>query len=46
MLFFSEDKNKIYVDFYMSDIIVDVLSDSGVADEIKKYVSADYFISG
>ena len=38
---FSEDKNKIYVDFYMSDIIVDVLSDSGVADEIKKYVSAD-----
>jgi len=38
---FAEDSEKVYIDFYMTDLISDVLSDIGVANEIKKYVSED-----
>jgi len=37
---FAEDSEKVYVDFYMTDLISDVLSVSGVASEIQKYVDA------
>lgn len=37
---FAEDSEKVYVDFYMTDLISDVLSVSGVANEIQKYVDA------
>ena len=35
---FAEDSEKVYIDFYMSDLISDMLSVSGVASEIQKYV--------
>jgi len=37
---FAEDSEKVYIDFYMTDLISDVLSVSGVANEIQKYVDA------
>lgn len=37
---FAEDSEKVYIDFYMTDLISDVLSISGVANEIQKYVDA------
>lgn len=37
---FAEDSEKVYIDFYMSDLISDMLSVSGVAVEIQKYVDA------
>lgn len=38
---FAEDSERVYIDFYMTDLISDLLSNSGVAAEIKKYVSED-----
>lgn len=37
---FAEDSEKVYIDFYMTDLISDMLSVSGVAGEIQKYVDA------
>jgi hypothetical protein len=37
---FAEDSEKVYIDFYMSDLISDMLSVAGVASEIQKYVDA------
>jgi len=37
---FAEDSEKVYADFYMTDLISDILSSSGVATEIQKYVDA------
>jgi len=37
---FAEDSERVYIDFYMTDLISDVLSVSGVANEIQKYVDA------
>jgi len=35
---FAEDAEKVYIDFYMNDLISDILSLTGIADEINKYV--------
>lgn len=38
---FAEDSEKIYIDFYMLDLISNVLSDSGIEYEISRYVSEE-----
>ena len=38
---FAEDTEKVYLDFYMSELISDLLSLAGVSDEINKYISPE-----
>lgn len=38
---FAEDSEKVYIDFYMTDLISNVLSSSGIEFEIGRYVDAE-----